>query len=72
MERRNIPRSILETVLNSPEQILESGEKRKVYQSRIDFSGKLYLVRVIMEPDDPAIVVTVYRTSKVEKYWSKS
>lgn len=33
-------------------------------------SGMVYLVRVFVDVDrDPAEVVTVYRTSKVEKYW---
>jgi len=46
---------------------------KRVYQSQLDFGGgKLYLLRVIVSTDpDPPIVVTIYRTSKVEKYWSK-
>ena len=31
--------------------------------------GKQYVVRVIIEEGDPVTVVTVYRTSKIEKYW---
>ncbi len=32
--------------------------------------GRLFLVRVIVNPQlDPAVVVTVYRTSKIEKYF---
>lgn len=44
-------------------------------QSRItdEASGKIYLIRVVvdtaMEGDS---VVTVYRTSKVDKYWSST
>jgi hypothetical protein len=31
--------------------------------------GKIYLLRVVVaEDEDPAVVVTVYRTSKIEKY----
>jgi len=35
--------------------------------------GTLYLVRVVVDagPHDE-MVVTVYRTSKIEKYWSKT
>jgi hypothetical protein len=30
----------------------------------------MYLVRAVVAMDkDPPVVVTVYRTSKVEKYW---
>jgi hypothetical protein len=32
----------------------------------------MYLVRVIVDDSaDPALVVTAYRTSKMEKYWEK-
>lgn len=32
---------------------------------------KYYLVRVFVDVDrDPAEIVTVYRTSRIEKYWS--
>ncbi|HUU15375.1 MAG TPA: hypothetical protein VM182_16920 [Terriglobia bacterium] len=42
----------------------------KVYQSQVDFSGKIFLVRAIVdEQAEPPRVVTVYRTAKVSKYW---
>ena len=44
---------------------------RKVYQSRVDFgSGETYLVRAIVDDTlDPPVVITAYRTSKIDKYW---
>ena len=40
------------------------------YQSKIDINDKEYLVRVMVnEAMKPAKVVTVYRTSKIRKYW---
>jgi hypothetical protein len=34
--------------------------------------GKDYLLRAMVnEATDPPVVVTVYRTSKIDKYWSK-
>ena len=40
------------------------------YQSRQDIGGKMFLVRVIVDRAvDPAVVVTVYRTTKLQKYW---
>jgi hypothetical protein len=31
----------------------------------------MYLLRVVVaEEEQPAVIVTVYRTSKMEKYWS--
>jgi hypothetical protein len=37
----------------------------------MDFgTGKLYLLRVFINTTlDPAIVVTVYRTSQIKKHW---
>jgi len=33
--------------------------------------GKIYVLRVVVDEDDqPLAIVTVYRTSKIEKYWS--
>ncbi len=44
---------------------------REVVHSRIEFAGRRYLVRVFVEVDrSPVEVVTVYRTSKIDKYWS--
>jgi len=36
--------------------------------------GTLYLIRVVVDagPSDDETVVTVYPTSKIEKYWSKA
>lgn len=70
LSRRQIPESALQEVLDNPEQIVPEDSGRKAYQSRLDFGGKMYLVRAIMEDDiKPAAVVTVYRTSKIAKYW---
>ncbi|HWP92718.1 MAG TPA: hypothetical protein VNN20_11050 [Thermodesulfobacteriota bacterium] len=42
-------------------------------QSHIDFGdGRIFLLPVIVAEDiDPAVVVTVYRTSKIDKYWRR-
>lgn len=69
LERRKIPRAYADAVLNDPQQIVPESEGKKAYQSKLDFSGKVYLVRAIVKENDPAMVVTVYRTSKIEKYW---
>ena len=74
MQRRNITLSQVESVLDNPQQILLEREGRKVYQSKVEFSnGKIFLLRIIIADDvDPKVVITVYRTSKIEKYWSES
>ena len=69
--RRKIPRAFLDEVLQHPEQIIPQHGLEKVYQSRLDFGDdRIFLVRVIVDDTvSPAIVVTVYRTSKIKKYW---
>jgi hypothetical protein len=69
MARRDIPEEVLRQTLSHPEQRI-IGHSRDVLQSRIQISGKQYLVRVFVDVDrQPPEVVTVYRTSKIEKYW---
>ncbi len=71
MERRGISLSLVESVLDHPQQIMLERDGRKAYQSQVDFgSGKIFLLRVIVADDiNPTVVITVYRTSKIEKYW---
>ncbi|MFB2881688.1 DUF4258 domain-containing protein [Floridanema aerugineum] len=71
IKRRNIPLAFVESVLNNPQQIISEREGRKAYQSQIDFgNGKIFLLRVIVIDDvEPAVVITVYRTSNINKYW---
>lgn len=71
MQRRAIPFDLLESVLKNPQQILPERNGRKVYQSIVDFgSGKLFLLRAVVADDNNhAVVITVYRTHKINKYW---
>ena len=42
------------------------------YQSRVTINDKSYLLRVMVDDTrQPAVVVTVCRTSKISKYWSQ-
>ena len=70
--RRGISEETVLQVANAPEQRLPVRAGREVRQSRVKdpASGKLRLVRVFVDRgDDGETVVTVYRTSKVRKYW---
>jgi hypothetical protein len=72
MARRQISESDVAGVLTAPEQILPIRPGRTVYQTRIEMGNppKRYLLRVFVDVDrQPPEVVTVYRTSKIEKYW---
>lgn len=74
MNRRGIAEEVVETVLVKAEQVIETPSGRKILQGRIRFpaapTGRLYLIRVVVDPaEEPPLVITVYRTSKVQKYW---
>jgi hypothetical protein len=71
MARRQISEEDVKAVLADPEQteIVRAG--RAVYQSRLEMGQppNIYLLRVFRDIDPkPPYVVTVYRTSKIEKY----
>lgn len=68
---RGIPWSMVESVLGAPEQIVPVEHSKKVYQSRVNMEGEVFLIRVIVGFSvAPPTVVTVYRTRKIAKYWS--
>ena len=70
MRRRGIEEGAVLRILAAPEQRHAVRTGRDVLQSRIAFAGKTYLLRVFVDIDrDPAEVVTVYRTSRIAKYW---
>jgi len=71
MQRRAIPLTLLETVLQNPQQVVPEYGGKKAYQSQVNFGeGKIFLLRAIVDDKvEPAIVITVYRTSKISKYW---
>src|SRR5258705_10599943 len=74
MTRRGIPLAMVQAVMDHPEQRLvdESCTGRWVHKSRLLFGdGKMYLVRIVVAEDEqPPVIITVYRTSKMEKYSS--
>jgi hypothetical protein len=72
LERRQIPRATIERVLESPQQKLPVLKNIICYQSKVNFGGKQYLLRVMVnEAAEQSVVVTVYRTSKIRKYWKQ-
>ena len=71
--RRGIPRQLLDSVLEHPGQIVFGYGGKNVYQSQLDFgAGKMFLLRAIVdERTTPPVVVTIYRTSRITKYWKQ-
>jgi hypothetical protein len=72
LAQRGIPQALVDSVLQHPQQVVPEHNGRVAYQSQVDVGGgKIFLLRAIVVPTrDPALVITVYRTSKIEKYWS--
>lgn len=68
-ERGMSHKDILDT-LNSPGQLLSGKKRRKIAQKKLNRGGEEGLLRVIFEQKVNAkVVVTIYWTSKIEKYW---
>lgn len=70
--KRQIPIELVEETLQNPQQILEQDEQIQIYQSKFTFNtNKTYLLRIFINIQvDPKVIVTIYRTSKISKYWS--
>lgn len=71
--RRGLSDSTVLEVARAPEQRVVVRPGREIRQSRITMpaEGKLYLVRVVVDiGPQTQTVVTAYRTSRIDKYWS--
>lgn len=72
MRVRDIPREEVLNTIESPQQRIDSRRGRQLYQSRYfdSVEQKDMIIRAIVEPQgDDLIVISVYKTSKIEKYW---
>ena len=72
MQRRGISETLVAAVLRAPGQRRTARPGRDVFQALIDVGDPptSYVVRIFVDIDRvPAEVVTVYRSSKVSKYW---
>ena len=70
MQQRGIKIELAQSILDTPQQIILEPDK-KVYQSIINFEDKgEYLVRIFVNTiKQPNLVITIYKTSKIEKYY---
>ena len=74
MERRGLKEETVRLVLSAAEHRMEVRPGRIVLQSRLPLGApaRAYLVRVFVDVDRrPPEVVTVYRTSRISKYWEE-
>ncbi|OGW92088.1 MAG: hypothetical protein A3D28_03345 [Omnitrophica bacterium RIFCSPHIGHO2_02_FULL_63_14] len=71
LDERGISESLVQKTVREPQQVIGHGAHR-IFQTRFVDSKrkKEYLVRVFAEVRRDAVVIrSVYRTSKVHKYW---
>jgi hypothetical protein len=72
--RRGISEETVLEIARAPEQRIAGRSGREIRQSRVfdPASGKLHLVRVVIESGQEGdMIVTVYRSSQIRRYWSK-
>ena len=75
MDRRAVTPEQVRSVLAHPEEIFLLREGRIVVHGLISIGepAKIYLLRVVVDVDrEPPEVVTVYKTSKISKYRSRT
>ncbi len=70
MQLRSLSIKNVEDALQSPDSIVIEDDLT-VYQKMIIESNKPYLLRIFVnEHKQPPVAVTVYKTSKIDKYYS--
>lgn len=69
MKDRAIPKETVENILTKPDQIT-THEDLTVFQRLEKEDKTIFLIRVFVNMrNKPNVVVTVYRTSKIDKYY---
>jgi hypothetical protein len=69
MKLRGISKESIQKILNNPGQISKF-EKLTIYQGLEIISDKKFLIRIFINTfKNPPLIVTVYRTSKIDKYY---
>ena len=72
MSRRGINHDTVMMVVSCPDQTIADNETptKIVYQSLIHEDNRMFLLRVFVETDKhPNVILTVYKTSKISKYY---
>ena len=70
---RKIPKKLVEETLKRPQQVVTNHGNRKIAQSIYKRNKKDFLLRIVYtEKVGRWIVITVYWTTKIKKYWEGS
>ena len=69
MRNRGIIKETVEKILKNPDQIIKH-EDLTIFQGIEKSDQKVFLIRIFMNmKKSPNVVVTVYKTSKIDKYY---
>jgi len=72
MERRDITRELVLSIVGQPDSMIAQDEEIRICSRLVAEKSKLYLYRVFINYlKSPMLVITVYKTSKIEKYGYK-
>ncbi len=72
IKKRKLSESLVQQVLLNPQQIIPAKRGRMAYQSIITRGNKQFVLRVfVIELTRPAIVVSVYYSDRVGRYWQE-
>lgn len=72
MDERSVSEEMVLDVLRNPDQKIAVNKNKMVFQAKkyFDDAERMFLVRVFVNTlKNPNLVITVYRTSKIDKYW---
>lgn len=69
MKSRGISESQVRSIMNNPDNIIDESECKRIYQKRINENHKVMLFRIFINIcKTPGVIITAYKTSKIEKY----
>lgn len=67
--QRNIEIEIVQNVIDQPDSMDQSELSNVIYQKKVKFENEDFLVRVFVNQiNEPHLVITAYKTSKLNKY----
>ncbi len=72
--RRNISEELIKSIVEAPQQKLSSRKGRVIVQNKYldEVEDKEMILRIVgTESTEEFKVITVYKTSKIDKYWKK-
>lgn len=70
--RRNIKIQDVKQVFEKPQQKIILENDREIWQNKVSDGGRDYVLRLVLDTKPVLKIVTVYRSSKIDKYWRPS